>query len=82
MATIALSPWIPVLIRALKGAQEGQLQPGLVSECRAVLASRIAKYGTRLTSQVRTKISRETDTDRTLHEARTSGADRPKATGR
>jgi len=56
VATIAFSPWVLALIRALKAVQEGQLQPGFVDECGVVLASRVAKYGTRLTSQVRAKI--------------------------
>lgn len=42
-------------MRALKGAQEGQLHSRFVGESRVVLASQVAKYGTRLTSQVRNK---------------------------
>ena len=55
MATIAFSPWVLVLIRALKSAQEGQLPPGLAVENGVVLASQVAKYGTRLISQVRSE---------------------------
>ncbi len=43
-------------MRALKGAQEGQLHSRFVGGCRVVLASQVAKYGTRLTRQVRTKL--------------------------
>jgi len=55
-AAVASSPWTLVLIRALKDVQEGQLPPRLLDESRVVLASRVVKYGTRLTSQVRTKM--------------------------
>ena len=51
-------------MRVLKGAQEEQLNSRFVGESRVVLASQVAKYGTRLTSQVRTQFfSGLTDTD-------------------
>ena len=72
-----------MLTRALKGAQEGQLQIGSGGENRMVLASRVAKYGAPLTSQVRADLLlKVTDTECTAHEARTFGTDRAKATRR